>query len=361
MNLTNFSMTDNLPAGVSVSNLNAVGVATSPAISGCGAAPPRVLTANAGDTAIILTGGTILAGARCRIDVWVTSSTPGTVINTIFPANISNTENRRPAGNLTDTLTVNGVEKLTMSKAFNPPTVNPGGLSTLTITLQNTYPSPLVNASLTDPLPGSVTDGVVVAPIPNASTTPRWRKCECGTRLQTITMTGGTIPAQAGNVPGICTITVTVQGNDSNTTPSNRVNTIPTTNVSGTVQSTGAVISPTSSAQATLRTEILTIGVVKGFNPVLVYGGAYSTMSVQLVNPNNITLTGIAFTDDMALLGVGMELANPTAFDVGTCGGTLTGNPGDSSFSFSGGSLPPNSNCTLTLRVVMEVNGNLTN
>ena len=78
---------------------------------------------------------------------------------------------------------------------------------------------------------------------------------------------------------------------------------------------------------ATLRTEILTIGVVKGFNPVLVYGGAYSTMSVQLVNPNNTALTGIAFTDDMALLGAGMELADPVTFDVGTCGGVLTGNP----------------------------------
>ena len=174
-------------------------------------------------------------------------------------------------------------------------------------------------------------------------------------------MTGGIIPAQAGGIPGTCTITVTVQGNDSNATPSNRTNTIPTTNVSGTLQSTGATINPIANAVAVLRTEILTIGVVKGFNPVLVYGGAYSTMSVQLVNPNNITLTGIAFTDNMALLGTGMELADPVAFDVGTCGGVLTGTPGDLSFSFSGGTLPANSNCVLTLRVVMEVNGNLTN
>ena len=174
-------------------------------------------------------------------------------------------------------------------------------------------------------------------------------------------MTGGTVPAQVGAVPGICTITVTVQGNDSNATPSNRTNTIPTTNVSGTVQSTGATINSNTEARATLRTEILTIGVVKGFNPVLVYGGAYSTMSVQLVNPNNAALTGIAFTDDMALLGTGMKLADPVMFDVGTCGGVLTGNPGDSSFSFSGGTLTANSNCTVTLHVVMDVNGNLTN
>ena len=170
-NLTNFSMTDNLPAGVTITNVNSAGVATPPAISGCGATPPRVLTANTGTTFISLTGGTILAGARCRIDVWVTSNTPGTVTNTITPANISNDQNRDPAGNLTDNLTVNGTENLSVTKAFFPPTVNPGGLSTLTITLQNTHPSPIINTSLTDPLPGSVTDGVVVAPIPNASTT----------------------------------------------------------------------------------------------------------------------------------------------------------------------------------------------
>ena len=201
----------------------------------------------------------------------------------------------------------------------------------------------------------------MVAPVPNPSTTCTGGVITAVPGSQIITMTGGSVPAQVGAVPGICTITVTVQGNDSNATPSNRFNTILTTNVSGTVQSTGATIISSTDARATLRTEVLTIGVVKGFDPVLVYGGVYSTMSVQLVNPNNAALTGIAFTDNMALLGTGMELDDPTAFDVGTCGGTLTGNPGDSSFSFSGGTLPANSNCTVTLHVVMAVNGNLTN
>ncbi len=353
--LTNFSITDNLPAGVTITN------STPAAVSNCGPNPPRTLIANTGANFVTLTGATIAAGARCRIDVWVTSSTPGTVTNTILPTDISNDQNRHPSGDLTDTLTVNSPEHFSVTKAFVPPTVNPGGLSTLTITLENTHPSPLINTSLTDPLPGSTTNGVVVAPVPNASTTCAGGSITAVPGSQTITMTGGTVPAQAGAIPGVCTITVTVQGNDSNSNPSNRTNTIPVANVSGTLLSTNATINPTADAVAVLRTEILTIGVVKGFNPVLVYGGAYSTMSVQLVNPNNITLTGVAFTDDMALLGTGMELANPVTFDVGTCGGVLTGNPGDSSFSFSGGVLPANSNCTITLRVVMAVNGNLTN
>ncbi len=175
---------------------------------------------------------------------------------------------------------------------------------------------------------------------------------------QTISLIGGTVPAQVGAVPGICTIAVDVQ---AGTATSTRTNTIPFTNVSGQIQGTGTTINALANATANLQVLSLSIGVVKGFNPVLVYGGAASTLSVQLINPNNATLNGIAFTDDMTLLGTGMVIANPGNLNVGTCGGTLTGNPGETSFSFSGGSLPPNINCTLTLSVTMQVNGNLTN
>jgi LPXTG-site transpeptidase (sortase) family protein len=204
-NLTNFSITDNLPAGVTVSN------STSPTVTGCGAA--AVLDAPTGATTVSLTHGEILASQRCRIDVYVTSSTPGLHTNTISPANITNTENRVPAGNLTSTLTV----------------------------------------------------------------------------------TGG------GN---------------------------------------------------------LSITLVKGFDPLTVFGGAASTMSIQLINPGGVALTGIAFADNMPS---GMILANPLNFNVGTCGGTLSGVPGGSSFSFSGGSLPASGTCTLTLSATMTVNGNRTN
>ncbi|HLA06992.1 MAG TPA: sortase [Anaerolineales bacterium] len=212
-NLTNFSITDNLPTGVTVSN------STAPTITGCGAAPPRVFNAATGAISISLTNGLILAGQRCRIDVFVTSSTPAVYTNTIPPANITNTENRAPAGSLSANLTVTG---------------------------------------------------------------------------------------------------------------------------SGT----------------------LSIAVSKGFDPLIVTGGAASTMSIELVNPGNVTLTGIAFTDDMpvdTIPGTGMILANPLNFNVGTCGGTLSGVPGANSFSYSGGSLPPFGQCTLTLSVTMTVNGNLTN
>ena len=94
---------------------------------------------------------------------------------------------------------------------------------------------------------------------------------------------------------------------------------------------------------------------------MLVYGGATSTMTVRLINPNSTQLTGIAFTDQMDSIIPGIVLANPPVFNTGTCGGTLSGTAGASSFSFSGGVLQPNSTCELKLRVVMSVNGNRTN
>ena len=276
--------------------------------------------------------------------------------NTIPPSNFTNDQNRAPANDITANLTVLGLSDLSVSKAFSPDTVASNGISTLTITLQNTNAAALVNVTVTDNLPGTnASNTVLVAPTPNASTTCAGGAITATPGSQSIQMTGGTIPAQIGGVPGVCTISVDVQGSNST---GNRTNTIPTSAVIGTIEGTSTTINPAQDASATLVVQDLLIGIVKGFNPLTVFGGSSSTMSVQLLNPNAVALTGISFTDTMPS---GMYLASPTNFVVGTCGGTLSGNPGDGSFSFSGGSLAASSSCTLTLSVTMDVNGNLTN
>lgn len=349
--LTGISFTDTLPPGLVVA-------ASPPAPAPTTNCTGGTVTAPAGGNTITLTGGTQPAGASCNVDVRVTSTAPNTYVNSMPPNSITTNEGRTNTNTAQSTLRVTS---LSVSKAFSPPVVVPNGHSTLTITLENTTDSPLVNVSLTDDLAtmggNGTTTGVVIADPSNAST-------NCGGTLtavpntRLITLTGGTVPAQSGGVPGTCTIRVDVEGRGTLTT---RTNTIPIANVSGTVQSTGVVIAPLAAATAQLSISDLDIGVVKGFDPVLVYGGATSTMTIQLINPNNTLLTGIAFTDNMDLIEPGIVLADPVNFNTGTCGGTLTGNPGDASFSFSGGSLPPNTSCFLTLSVVMEVNGNRTN
>jgi LPXTG-site transpeptidase (sortase) family protein len=141
-------------------------------------------------------------------------------------------------------------------------------------------------------------------------------------------------------------------------------NTIPTDNVDATVLTTGKLIEPLGDASATLQVRDLEIGIVKGFNPVLVYGGATSTMTIRLINPNATALTGITFVDDMDLFYApgqsGIILANPPDFDTGTCGGTLTA-LSPSSFRFQNGVLPPDFSCEMTLKVIMEQNGSRTN
>ncbi len=346
--LTNFSISDSLPAGVTISN------STAYSTSGCGTPTFAPVT---GATSFSLTNGTIAIGATCTIDVYVTSSTLGTVTNTITPEQINNTENRKPTGNLTASLTVTKfvlpTSSFTMSKEFYPNAVTSNSLSTLTIRLQNTGTSLLTNITLLDTLPGNTTNGVVIANPANVVNS-------CGGTVTanpgtlSISLSGGSILPQVNNVPGICTITVTVIGKGSNAT---RTNTIPIVNVSAT-NDQSTVINPQSAASASLIIASLSIGVVKGFLPLTVYGGSASTLSVQLVNQNNVALSGIAFTDTMP---AGMIIANPANLNTGTCSGVLSGDPGDGAFSFSGGELPSAGSCTLTLSVTMNQNDNLTN
>ena len=359
--LTNFSITDNLPGDLTVSN------SIAPTVTGCGVTvgSPN-FNPQVGDTAITLTGGTIAAGANCVITVYVTSNTGSTAgvvnSNVINPGDITNNQNRSIPSPISATLRVRTVSTLTAAKAFYPPIVNPGGLSTLTITLTNTGTSPLVNLTVTDNLPTEV----VVAPNPNASTT-----CGAGTLTDgsggalgggdtSVRLNSGTIPAQVGSVAGICTITLDVQG----VTTGTRTNTIPTTNVIGTIQGTSSTMNAQADATADLRVQNLTIEIVKGFVPQLVYGGAVSTLNIELRNPNTAAvLTGITFVDNMP---AGMIIADPPLFTPsadGDCGpgATITGTPGTGTFTFSGGTLDAGEECTMSISVTMTVNGNLTN
>ncbi len=348
--LTNVSLTDALPAGVTVAS-----PPTATKNANCG---PALFSPTAGDVLLSLSGASIPAGLQCTITVHVTSSTLGTVTNSISPANISDSENRNVAGNITANLTVSG---LSVAKVFTPGTVNPNGISTLTITLTNTNTSQLDNVSLAnDTLPGTTTNGVVIAPTPNASTTCTGGTVTAVAGAQLISMSGGTIPAQVGAVPGICTIIVDVVGKGAAAT---YTNTIAAANVSGTLHGTGTVVTNPSAVTAQLKILAITIGVVKGFGPLTVFGGSASTLTVKLTNPNTVALSGIAFTDNLpqSSPGRGMTIANPPALSVGTCGGSISAAPGATSFSFSGGSLAASANCSLTLSVTMNVGGNLTN
>jgi len=94
--LTNFSLTDNLPSGMTIS-------ATPNATSSCGG----FITANAGSSAFSISGLIIPAGSSCTLNFDVVTDDLGMYINTISPADVSNNQNIPLQGETSSTLTVN--------------------------------------------------------------------------------------------------------------------------------------------------------------------------------------------------------------------------------------------------------------
>lgn len=93
-----------------------------------------------------------------------------------------------------------------LSKSFAPNTINAGGVSTLTVTLNNTN---TVLSTLTAPLTDNLPAGVFIAALPNVSTT-------CGGVGAPLATPGGTsVTLPAGRsipIGGSCTLSVQVTG-----------------------------------------------------------------------------------------------------------------------------------------------------
>jgi hypothetical protein len=138
----------------------------------------------------------------------------------------------------------------TIQKAFNPISINEGGVSLLTITLTNSDPlASILLSALVDTLPA----GVLIAPLPNVATT-------CSGMGTPIAMAGSssvTLPSgYAIPANGSCTLTVNVTA----ALPGSYVNIIP---VGGLATSNGSNPAP---AQATL---LVIAGAVAMAIPVL--------------------------------------------------------------------------------------------
>lgn len=339
-NLTNYAITDNLPIGVTVSN------SAAPTITGCGAAPPRVFTAPTGATSVSLTNGLILAGQRCRIDVYVTSIASGVYTNTIPPANITNTENRAPAGDLTSTLTVTTNPNLSIQlvKGFNPISVYGGSASTMSIQLINPGNVALTNITFPDNMP----NGMIIAnpPNPNVGT--------CGGSISAVAGSGS-FSFSGGTLPAFATCTLTISA--TMTVNGNLINVIPAQSV---ITAEGAT-NP-QPARATL-TNTTGASVSKFFSPNPVVMGSYSALTITIQNTGNIPLSGMGLSDAMpGALPTGLEIAGaPAPAPTNTCGGTLTAAPGTQLVQLTNGSLNASSSCTIVVSITGSVPGNYQN
>ena len=200
--------TDTLPANVVI--------ATTPnAATTCGGVGAPLATAG-GSTVTLPAGRSIPANGSCTLTVSVTSALNGTYVNTL-PAGALVTSNGNNIAPASATLTVSSVVAPTIAKAFSPTTIDAGGVSILTVTLNNSNGSV---ATLTAPLTDTLPAGVVIATTPNVTTT-------CGGIGAPVAAAGGsTVTLPTGrSIPanGSCTLTVAVTSN----APGTYVNTIP--------------------------------------------------------------------------------------------------------------------------------------
>jgi uncharacterized repeat protein (TIGR01451 family) len=308
-------LTDSLPSGMQIS-----GSATST----CGG------TVTVSASSVTLTGGAIPANGSCTVTVNVTAP-PGSYINSLA-AGALQTGKGNNAAPANATLTVNSSSPPKLSKSFSPATFILGKNSTLTITLHNSDSTP---AALTAPLIDTFPSGMLVAG--PAGTT-------CGGTLtettSSVTLTGGSIPAN-----GSCTITVKVSVNQAGTF----INTLGSgalqTNQGSNTGSGSATLTVTSSGPPTLA---------KSFYPGTITTGGTSTLTITLHNPNDAAATLTAPLTDFFPSGMTVSGSAST-----TCGGTAT--VGQSGVTLTGGSIPANGSCTVTVQVTVDAPGNFIN
>lgn len=252
--------------------------------------------------------------AQAGVTVGVGASLTGRALSTAGPVTLSG--GNTVGGCSAAVVVPPGIQPPTLTKAFNPASILVGATSTLTITLLNPNATP---AALLAPLVDTLPAGVVVAALPNASTT-------CPGSGAVVAVAGGgsitlpatrTLPAGSGAAAGSCTVTVDVTGNAAgaflNQIPANALQTSNGNNVLA-AQATLTITPPIAAPPAVTPPTI-----AKAFGTPSIVAGGVSQLVITLTNPNTTlaTLTA-AFTDTLP----GGTIVAPTPGAGTTCTGT---------------------------------------
>jgi len=275
----------------------------------------------------------LAAGATCELRVTVRAIEAGTLTG---PA-VALTSSLATATAAAATLTVDAADAPGFARAFLPDTVDPGGVSTLTFTIDNG--ANLIDVGslvFTDNFP----DGLIVAGTPNGSTT-------CGGTFapaasdNALAFTGGGV--DAGQT---CTISVDVQALRAGAL----------TSTSGDLTSDLPVA--TSGASATLTVNEAPLTASMAFAPATIARGEVSRLSYTLNNGALIGATAVALSD---MLPADVTVAADPDAQTTCTGGTLTALAGGDTISFTDGALAAGATCTITVDVISALSGSYTN
>ncbi|TXI79019.1 MAG: DUF11 domain-containing protein [Dechloromonas sp.] len=259
----------------------------------------------------------------------------------------------------------------------SPGNIYPGQTSEIEITLSNSNSAAsITGVAFSNLLPGTLPNGLKVAGAASYSCVdPSGPTVIAGSGTltaalgtQTISLSGGVIPARSGSTDGSCSIRIPVTAGSS----SGNARTDAYQIAAGAV--TGNDGAPVSNA-GTVSQSLNILGLAKPTmsksltSTTLTLGGAATTMRITVNNPNPVALANIGLTDVFpvannpqaggASQGV-IQVANPanaTFSCAGGTNGTVSANPGDTTVSAAGGTIAANGSCELAVSVEAKHTG----
>ncbi len=318
--VSGLTFSNTLPTGVTIANPSS---ASTSCINGS-------FSATAGGDAITFSDYRLGKQSACTFSIDVTSSTPGTHVNTTGALSTS----EGSAGTANANLTVDS-GRPGFSKSFSPSSITPGGVSTLTFTIDNSLNGSTANLlRFTDTLP----TGLVVSNSPNSST-----NCSGGIGTPVITATPGTDLISLTTGSAIAGTSCTVSVDVTAAATGNYLN------ISGDLSQNGSNPSGTARALLTVTNPFL----FKSF-PTSNSPGTSVKLSYTMTNlDRSNTATGITFTDDLnaALSGLAATVLPANGFC--GAGSTLSGS---STLTIAGASLDSGESCTFEVTVLIPAN-----
>ena len=331
-------------SGLVVSNASAL-------VNTCGGTP----TATVGTNIVRLVGtvaDVIAAGASCYVEVPVVSTLGFTnKTNSVTVSAKTSTAVAVSAAPATANLTANPAT-LTVAKTFTVSPTNAAGtilangtdVALMRITITNPNAIALNSPSFTDTFPVAMS-GLVVS---NASALVN----TCG---GTPTATVGTsIVRLVGTVADViaagasCYVEVPVV---STAAFMNKANSV-------TVSAKTSTALNVSAAPATANLTANPLSVTHAFGVPTLIVGANTTWTITIVNNSASAQTAVQFSDTLPNSALFVDTV-PTM--VTTCGGTVTATAGTKVVTLAGGSIPANSSCSISVNMVGNGVGTITN
>lgn len=253
-----------------------------------------------------------------------------------------------------------------------PGTIYPGQITELQITLSNSDSlAPISNVAFAGTttsnglLPGTLPNGLKIAGAatyscydPSSGTTsPGTGTLSATQGTQTVSLSGGAIPARANGTDGYCSIVIPVTSGTSSGSTATYTYTLGDGTVTGT--GSGTVANSGAVNQSINVLALAKPSMSKAFgSSTLFLGGSATTLTITLSNSNGVAISNFSVADVFPQLGGAaiIQVANsPNASN--TCGASFSPNAGDTSLSVSGGTIPANGSC----QIKVDVSGKQTN